>query len=57
MARSWSASRADDVREIYGLRAALEGRAARLIARAQDEATIEQLRALADAIDAAVAIG
>ena len=48
---------ADDVREIYGLRAALEGRAARLIARAHDPATIEQLRTLADAIDAAVATG
>ena len=48
---------ADDVREIYGLRAALEGRAARLIARAHDPATIEQLRALADAIDRAVATG
>jgi len=48
---------ADDVREIYGLRAALEGRAARLIARAHDPATIERLRTLADAIDAAVATG
>jgi DNA-binding GntR family transcriptional regulator len=48
---------ADDVREIYGLRAALEGRAARLIARAHDPATIEQLRTLADAIDTAVATG
>ena len=48
---------ADDVREIYGLRAALEGRAARLIARAHDPATIEQLRTLADAIDKAVATG
>jgi DNA-binding GntR family transcriptional regulator len=48
---------ADDVREIYGLRAALEGRAARLIARAHDPSTIEQLRTLADAIDTAVATG
>ena len=48
---------ADDVREIYGLRAALEGRAARLIARAHDPSTIERLRTLADAIDAAVATG
>ena len=48
---------ADDVREIYGLRAALEGRAARLIARAHEPATIEQLRTLADAIDKAVATG
>jgi GntR family transcriptional regulator of gluconate operon len=48
---------ADDVREIYGLRAALEGRAARLIARARDPVAIERLRELADEIDAAVATG
>jgi DNA-binding GntR family transcriptional regulator len=48
---------ADDVREIYGLRAALEGRAARLIARARDPEAIERLRELADDIDAAVATG
>ncbi len=48
---------ADDVREIYGLRAALEGRAARLIARARDPEAIERLRQLADGIDAAVATG
>jgi GntR family transcriptional regulator, gluconate operon transcriptional repressor len=48
---------ADDVREIYGLRAALEGRAARLIARRGDEMALQRLTALADAIDAAVAQG
>jgi DNA-binding GntR family transcriptional regulator len=48
---------AADVREIYGLRAALEGRAARLIARSLDPAAIARLRELADAIDAAVAAG
>jgi GntR family transcriptional regulator, gluconate operon transcriptional repressor len=48
---------ADDVREIYGLRAALEGRAARLIARARNPEAIERLRELADDIDAAVATG
>jgi GntR family transcriptional regulator of gluconate operon len=48
---------ADDVREIYGLRAALEGRAARLIARGHDDAVLARLRALADEIDAAVATG
>ena len=48
---------ADDVREIYGLRAALEGRAARLLARSRDASTIETLRALANDIDAAVRSG
>jgi GntR family transcriptional regulator of gluconate operon len=48
---------ADDVREIYGLRAALEGRAARLIARAKDQEAIARLGALADEIDVAVASG
>jgi GntR family transcriptional regulator, gluconate operon transcriptional repressor len=47
----------DDVREIYGLRAALEGRAARLLARSGDTQAIDRLRALADEIDAAVAAG
>ena len=47
----------DDVRDIYGLRAALEGRAARTLARDRDPAAIEQLRSLADQIDAAVASG
>jgi GntR family transcriptional regulator, gluconate operon transcriptional repressor len=48
---------ADDVRDIYGLRAALEGRAARTIARDRDPGALEKLGALADAIDAAVATG
>jgi GntR family transcriptional regulator, gluconate operon transcriptional repressor len=48
---------AHDVREIYGLRAALEGRAARLIARAQDPSDLAHLRVLADEIDRAVASG
>jgi GntR family transcriptional regulator of gluconate operon len=47
----------DDVREIYGLRAALEGRAARLLARANDPAAVATLRALADDIDVAVRSG
>lgn len=46
---------AQDVRDIYGLRAALEGRAARLIARSQNPAALARLRALADDIDRAVA--
>jgi GntR family transcriptional regulator, gluconate operon transcriptional repressor len=48
---------AEDVREIYGLRAALEGRAGRLLARARDAETIATLRSLVDGIDAAVATG
>jgi DNA-binding GntR family transcriptional regulator len=48
---------AQDVREIYGLRAALEGRAGRMIARANDPATLARLRALADEIDRAVDAG
>jgi GntR family transcriptional regulator of gluconate operon len=48
---------AGDVREIYGLRAALEGRAARLLARRGDKAAVLQLSALADAIDDAVEQG
>jgi GntR family transcriptional regulator, gluconate operon transcriptional repressor len=48
---------ADDVRDIYGLRAALEGRAARTLARDRDPVAIERLRGLADQIDAAVATG
>src|SRR4249919_4163351 len=39
---------ADDVREIYGLRAAIEGRAARLLVRANDPIARAGLRALAD---------
>lgn len=45
---------ADDVREIYGLRAALEGRAARMLARSRDPEALEHLRDLLDQIDAAV---
>ena len=48
---------ADDVREIYGLRAALEGRAARMIARSQDPAALARLRVLVEEIDRAVATG
>jgi DNA-binding GntR family transcriptional regulator len=48
---------AQDVREIYGLRAALEGRAGRMIARSKDPAALARLRALADDIDRAVASG
>jgi DNA-binding GntR family transcriptional regulator len=48
---------ADDVQEIYGLRAALAGRAARTLARARDPKVLERLRALADEIDAAVTAG
>lgn len=46
---------ADDVRDIYGLRAALESRAAGTLARERDPGTVGKLGALADAIDAAVA--
>lgn len=46
---------ADDVRDIYGLRAALESRAAGTLARERDPGTVSKLGALADAIDAAVA--
>lgn len=48
---------ADDVREIYGLRAGLEGRAARLLARTGDPAALARLVQLADQIDEAVATG
>ncbi len=48
---------ADDVRDIYGLRAALEGRAARLLARSRDETSLARLRELANEIDASVASG
>ena len=46
-----------DVRDIYGLRAAIEGAAARLLCRAADPATIARLEAAADAIGAAAATG
>ena len=48
---------ADDVREIYGLRAALESRAARLLARSRDPEALAKLRQLTDDIDAAVSSG
>jgi GntR family transcriptional regulator, gluconate operon transcriptional repressor len=48
---------AQDVRDIYGLRAALEGRAGRMIARADDPAALARLRQLADDIDRAVDAG
>jgi GntR family transcriptional regulator of gluconate operon len=48
---------AADVREIYGLRAALESRAARTLARRRDPDAITRLRALADEIDASVRAG
>jgi GntR family transcriptional regulator of gluconate operon len=48
---------ADDVRDIYGLRAALEGRAGRMVARAHDPVALARLRRLADDIDRAVASG
>src|SRR4026208_1562785 len=44
---------ADDVREIYGLRAALEGRAARLLARGRDTKALARVRELAGQIDGA----
>ncbi len=46
-----------DVREIYDLRAALEGRAARSIARRRDPAALDELRTTLDAIAAAAAAG
>jgi DNA-binding GntR family transcriptional regulator len=45
---------AQDVREIYQLRAAIEGRAASLLAAARGDAALAELRELADRIDAAV---
>ena len=48
---------ADDVREIYGLRAAIEGRAARILALRKDPADAKALRSLLDAIESAVAKG
>jgi GntR family transcriptional regulator, gluconate operon transcriptional repressor len=47
----------DDVREIYGLRAAIEARAAQMLARAGDAGAVERLRTLAAAIDKAVRTG
>ena len=47
----------EDVRGIYGLRAAIERRAARTVAERADPAVLNRLAALVDAIDAAVAAG
>jgi GntR family transcriptional regulator, gluconate operon transcriptional repressor len=46
-----------DIREIYGLRAAIEGRAAREIADRGDTDAVEELRTRLDAIDEAVSSG
>jgi DNA-binding GntR family transcriptional regulator len=48
---------AADVREVYGLRAAIEGRAARLLASSADPLALAELRALVDRIDDAVRAG
>jgi DNA-binding GntR family transcriptional regulator len=48
---------ADDVREVYGLRGALESAAARSLARAHDAQTIAELRSLATVIDEAASDG
>lgn len=47
----------DDVREIYGLRAAIEGRAARLLATARTPEGRRELERLLDALGAAVREG
>ncbi len=46
-----------DVRGIYGLRAAIEGRAAKMVAQLHDVTVIERLEALVGQIDRAVADG
>lgn len=46
-----------DVLEVYQLRAAIEGRAARLLAASRDPEALAELRALVDRIDAAVRAG
>jgi DNA-binding GntR family transcriptional regulator len=46
-----------DVREVYQLRAAIEGRAARLLATGRDPRALEELRGLVDRIDEAVRSG
>jgi len=48
---------ADDVREIYGLRAAIEGRAARLLAGRRDPGELAELRSLLSSIAAAAEAG
>lgn len=46
-----------DVREVYEVRAAIEGRAARLLATSADPLALAELRALVDRIDDAVRAG
>jgi GntR family transcriptional regulator, gluconate operon transcriptional repressor len=48
---------AEDVREIYGLRAAIEGRAARRLAERHDDDDVAELRRSLDAIAEAVKAG
>jgi GntR family transcriptional regulator of gluconate operon len=48
---------ADDVRDVYDLRAAIEGRAARLVIANGDLASLENLRRAVDAIRAAAEAG
>ncbi|MEX0755475.1 MAG: GntR family transcriptional regulator [Actinomycetota bacterium] len=48
---------AADVREIYGLRAAIEGRAAKLLAKKGEAPSISRLRKLSETIEKAVADG
>lgn len=48
---------AQDVRDIYGLRAAVEGAAARLLCMADDPARVAQLEQMVEAISAAAATG
>ncbi|MGH2596727.1 MAG: GntR family transcriptional regulator [Actinomycetota bacterium] len=47
----------EDVRQIYGLRAAIEGRAARLLASSADQTAIQQLRSLLAVIEEAARAG
>jgi DNA-binding GntR family transcriptional regulator len=49
--------RTSDVREIYGLRAAIEGRAARLMASGQDEMALRRLRELYEQMERAAQLG
>jgi len=48
---------AADVEEIYGLRAAIEGRAARLVATARDPAALSELRRLYEEMERAAGAG
>lgn len=47
----------DDVRELYDLRAAVEARAAKLVARSHSERGLEELRSRIDALASAAATG